>query len=93
MTARRKKTGLVRWGDLHIDNDKRQFPIQSEWDETEHRLLPVTYIPWWLAELAYEYYTRKFGTHQSLERLAERGGFGRREVVAYIRQDISELFK
>ena len=37
-------------------------------------------IPWWLAEIVYKAYSRLFGNSQSLERLAERGGFGWAEV-------------
>lgn len=32
-------------------------------------------IPWWLAEEAYLEYSKLYGSEQSLERLAERGGF------------------
>lgn len=32
-------------------------------------------IPWWIAEIAHRQYVREFGDCQSLERLAERGGF------------------
>lgn len=40
-------------------------------------------ICWETAEKIYERYTKLFGTGQSLERIAERGGFGWDEV-AYI---------
>lgn len=33
-------------------------------------------IPWEVAEEAYRVYAAKYGTSQSLQRLAERGGFG-----------------
>lgn len=35
-----------------------------------------THIPWEMAERAYSVYSARFGTAQSLEHLAERGGFG-----------------
>ncbi len=38
-------------------------------------------ISWVAAEHAYEHYVRFFGTEQSLDRLAERGGFGLFEFV------------
>jgi len=44
---------------------ERSFPIQG-----------FGLIPWAMAERAYETYTRLFGASQSLDRLAERGGFG-----------------
>lgn len=67
------------------DSDIRPFPIQGEWSsKKEDREEPCT-VPWWLAEIAYEYYSDRFGTDQSLQRLAERGGFGRAELVAFIR--------
>lgn len=37
-------------------------------------------ISWGTAELAYAEYYRKYGGDQSLERLAERGGFGEGEM-------------
>lgn len=38
------------------------------------------WIPWAVAEMAYQSYAAKFGTSQSLERLAERGGFSWSEM-------------
>ena len=46
------------------------------------RLFPIqkgTPVPWSQAEIAYVTYRRLFGKSQSLERLAERGGFGDEE--------------
>lgn len=62
---------------------QRRFPIQGEWSERERRHIAPTTIPWDVAERAYEGYLARFGRHhqQSLERLAERGGFGRDELV------------
>lgn len=37
-------------------------------------------VPWYVAERAYEKYAAQYGTRQSLERLAERGGFGISEM-------------
>lgn len=37
-------------------------------------------VPWWVAEQAYMGYASKYGDSQSLERLAERGGFGIEEM-------------
>lgn len=62
-------------------DDTQPFPIQSEHDG-KHR---GTTIPWWLAEIAYRQYAHDFGTDQSLERLAERGGFSREELVTLLR--------
>jgi len=52
----------------------RRFPLQP-WAIGGNRLD----IPWSIAERAYKTYTRLFGSSQTLERLAERGGFGVRE--------------
>lgn len=57
------------------ESDTRPFPIQQE------GRFPSGTIPWWLAKEVYKTYGRAFGHDQSLERLAERGGFGRSEVV------------
>ena len=51
-----------------------------------HPLFPMQdgpRIPWWLAERIYEFYCKIYGGgSQSLERLAERGGFGWAEVAS-----------
>ena len=70
--------------DRKID-DTRPFPIQGHgYGENEKK---SSTIPWWLAEIAYEDY-EKYGSGQTLERLAERGGFGRQELVALLRQSL-----
>ena len=63
---------------------EKSFPIQAEYSPKQ---LPATEIPWWLAEVAYEEYVEKFGNDQSLERLAERGGFGRYELLTLLRKE------
>lgn len=57
----------------------RRFPIQGEWSAKEWRRVPEATIPWDVAEKAYAVYAAKYGSSQSLERLAGRGGFGRTE--------------
>lgn len=37
-------------------------------------------VPWHVAERAYEEYARRYGRSQSLEQLAQRGGFGLGEL-------------
>lgn len=51
----------------------RTFPIQAEDG------FPPTNIPWWVAEIAHQEYAKYHD--QSLERIAERGGFGWLELV------------
>lgn len=60
--------------------EARTFPIQSERAAKPH----PTRIPWWLADLAYSVYRARFGSGQSLERLAERGGFHPSEMDEYV---------
>jgi hypothetical protein len=43
---------------------EKRFPIQRAGS-----------VPWSEAEIAYKYYAKFFGSRQTLERLAERGGF------------------
>lgn len=50
----------------------KMFPIQS--NSRDSRPHPLK-IPWPVAELAYSTYARRHGRNQSLEQLAERGGF------------------
>lgn len=74
---------VVLWRDVEAALDSagrearslvpRLFPIQN-----------VGLIPWSLAERAYVDYARRHGTGQSLERLAERGGFGLAELGMYL---------
>lgn len=76
------------------DNNDKPFPIQGGYyrnsDGTPSRPItrydPCT-IPWWLAEIAYEYYSKRYGKDQSLQRLAQRGGFGREELVMLLRRE------
>lgn len=49
---------------------EREFPMQDG---------PP--IPWSLAEEIYRVYSNLYGNEQSLERLAERGGFGWDEIT------------
>lgn len=73
------------------DKKNRPFPIQSwsyrhECGEMIH-VYPST-IPWWLAEEAYKKYVKLFGTDlQTLERIAERGGFGPYELIKLLRKE------
>jgi len=64
-------------------DDNRPFPIQGG-GAGRARYGPCT-IPWWLAEVAYAYYNSRW-PGQTLERLAERGGFGRNELVMLLRR-------
>lgn len=69
----------------------RPFPIQvgpPRRDSTGKMIYgQASFIPWWLAEEAYQQYVRLFGDGQSLERIAERGGFGRGELLALLRRE------
>ena len=59
----------------------RMFPIQDGQS-----------VPWQEAERAYETYVNLYGARQSLERIAERGGFGRTEFqMLYEGKDPSEI--
>lgn len=53
------------------------FPIQGKETYTGE----LVRIPWTTAELAYREYSRRYGTQQTLERMAERGGFGVWEII------------
>ncbi len=52
------------------------FPIQSQRGAKPH----PTQIPWDIADLAYSVYSARYGREQSLEKLAERHGFGPGEM-------------
>jgi len=78
-----------------MNDDNRPFPIQNgayRDRKTRELLRPIGHyescvIPWWLAEEAYERYSELYGSSQSLERLAERGGFGREELLWLLRRE------
>jgi len=65
---------------------EKSFPIQADYSVDREKGC-ATEIPWWLAEIAYEHYVLRFGDSQSLERLAERGGFGRWELLTLLRRE------
>lgn len=72
-------------------DDTRPFPIQQDRkrnNKGEMEFLASCTIPWWLAQEAYEYYVSQYGNSQTLERLAERGGFGREELLGLIRKTL-----
>jgi len=59
---------------------ERLFPIQSQSGAAPH----PTRIPWRIADLAYSMRSGKYGRWQSLERLAERGGFCPNEMDEFV---------
>lgn len=61
---------------------ERRFPIQAPPDTPSRRTLPeFKSCSWALAERAYAVYASRYGKLQTLERLAERGGFGALEMI------------
>jgi len=79
-----------------MNDDNRPFPIQggTYWDkENKKWVRPIKrykpcVIPWWLAEEAYKHYSKLYGNSQSIERLRDRGGFGRDELLRLLRREI-----
>lgn len=71
---------------------EKMFPLQTS---RKKEIIPgPLQIPWSVAEKAYGAYAREYGRGQSLERLAERGGFGWCEMDALYpqwREEISEI--
>ena len=64
---------------------ERRFPIQAgirsaRWRAGGPIAEPAGSVPWSVAERAYETYRGRYGSSQSLARLAERGGFGWSEL-------------
>lgn len=58
----------------------KTFPIQLQRGARAH----PTSIPWEVADLAFSVYAAQYGTGQSLERLAERGGFSPSEMDEFL---------
>lgn len=70
---------------------EKMFPIQSGRKDTPPH---PTSIPWSVADKAYSVYRARYGSSQSLERLAERGGFGANEMDHLHpgwREEVSEI--
>jgi hypothetical protein len=65
--------------------DATLVPLQDDWDTVNHKHLPASQIPRWLAEIAYTEYVKNGGRGQSLDRLNERGGFGRQEFLMFLK--------
>lgn len=73
-------------------SDERMFPIQQERGAAPY----PTRIPWSVADRAYSVYSAKYGRSQSLERLAERGGFAPSEMDMFLpgwREEASECVR
>ena len=73
-----------------LRKQKRQFPLQT----SKHAPPGPRSIPWEVAEIAYGAYSKLYGSSQSLERLAERGGFGWCEMDSLYpkwREDVSTI--
>ena len=64
-----------------------RFPLQA-YDFQSRK--PKT-IPWRFAEEAYREYAARYGKQQTLERLAERGGFGVEEIIMLLCQRIERI--
>ena len=62
----------------------KQFPIQPDL-RSKPDGYPGGFIPWAIAEQAYEQYVKLGHGSQSLERLAERHGFGWQELTQLLR--------
>ncbi len=68
--------------------EQRLFPVQSG---TSYGKPHPTQIPWSIADKAYSVYRARY-SGQSLERLAERGGFSAEEMDEFHPQWIAECF-
>ena len=81
-----------------MDTDDRPFPIQQghNWNKRASERPIIRYgpctIPWWLAEEAYKVYVSNFGSQQSLERIAQRGGFSRKELIWLLSKVQNKVF-
>jgi DNA repair ATPase RecN len=68
-----------------VENETKMFPILRTYGRNAEGIKPhPVRIPWSVAELAYSGYSAQHGTSQTLERLAERGGFGASEMDEYV---------
>lgn len=63
---------------------RKPFPLQGERMVKGRKRVRDTHTSWSLAELAYSAYAKKFGSDQSIERMAERGGFSVSELAFFL---------
>lgn len=73
--------------------DERMFPIQAAPRGYAGAAAPLS-VPWSVAEKAYGVYASRYGRSQSLDRMAERGGFGVTEMDDLYpawREEVSEI--
>lgn len=63
--------------------EPKLFPILLGYEAKQIGPHP-TCIPWSVAELAYSSYVRQFGRCQTLERIADRGGFSPNEMDEFV---------
>lgn len=81
--------------------DERMFPIKGERCEPKGTIpaemgrvrRPAGQVPWGVAEEAYKVYSRRYGTSQSLEHLADRGGFGWSELVMLLQDRDDDAYE
>lgn len=69
--------------------EEKMFPIQGK-ETCNGRDVR---IPWGHAEEAYKEYEAQYGDRQSLDRMAERGGFGVFEIIDLLVQRIRRITK
>jgi hypothetical protein len=69
-----------------------RFPIQGEHDRAHPRRPPGT-VPWSVGVAAWERYAARYGRGQSVERIAERGGFGFGEMFMFLGPSWVEHFE
>lgn len=76
---------------MNNTSEQKLFPLQARDVSSTTGLQQPIQIPWEHAEEAYEEYKARYGADQSLERLAERGGFGAEEIVRLLCWRIQRL--
>lgn len=73
-----RENGFFTIADVVERHYSAKFPVMSSMKNPG-----PTQIPWDVAEKAYAVYRVRYGTQQSLERLAERGGFSTGELDSF----------
>ena len=59
---------------------EKLFPLIREDKAYANKWEGPLFIPWSIAEKAYKAYSKKYGTGQTMQRMADRGGFGVEEM-------------
>lgn len=73
--------------------DERRAPVQADWHPRHPKYRPGGSVSWEEHAEAWRAYAARYGYQQSAERIAERGGFSRWELVDQLGREPSTFME